>query len=164
MSNDDAIKMSEQLSTRTAGSLPSQRTKESCLIAPLASDDIDEVKSALLHIWLHYEALELAVSDRKSNYEVLTETHEAIAAGVIEDDVDDWDKVVTDGFLDGLVESAYTTAHAAPQMAQLFGVDITSSLQAFGFNHLDYSDPERELSDDELLKLSGQDDSDSSAS
>jgi hypothetical protein len=157
MSNTNAIKLSDQIARRTAGSTPSERTKDTILRRALESDNIKEVKGALLHTWNHYESLELALVNYDDNAGTLNDLREAIKSGEVTDDVDNWDEVIVGGLLgQAVLEVAYMTAHTAEGMSSLFGGDNTKALEEFGYPHLDYSDPERELSDDELLKLSGQ--------
>jgi hypothetical protein len=137
---------------RTAGQLPSSRTMESCFLKPMASDDIDEVKAALKHIWFHYQVLELVVSDRKGTALVFENAKKAVEAGTHEQDVTDLE-MATGYMAVGVVEGAYTVAHEVGMLYSMLGLDPITALKAAAFSHLDFSDPAFEVTDAELANL-----------
>lgn len=147
--------ISESMPERTAGALPSQRTKDTLLTQALESDDIETVKALMVHVWHHYESLELMLHDRAGNRELFEKLDADVAAGLVDIDVTDRELYI--GYMaTGLIENAYVVSHQSGSLAAMFGYTPQDALPKFGYPSLDYSDPERELTDDELAKLSGQ--------
>lgn len=154
MSNE-TIPLSEMIPLRTAGALPSQRTKDALLTQALESDNIDLVKALMTHVWHHYESLELMLHDRESHKEMFEKINAGIEAGAYDLDVSR-DEMFIGYMATGLIENAYTLSHQAGGMADLMGITPQDALPKLAFGNLDFSDPERELTDDELAALSGQ--------
>jgi len=135
-------KLSDLIPPRTAGSLPSSRT-EGLLAQALESDDIDEVKAQLVHIWGHYQSLEFFLNDRAG----IAETIRNAQAADLEQDVDPVDLVI--GFLStGGTDMAYDLAHNALNGVAA-GYTVPEALRVI-YSHLDHTDPERELSERDL--------------
>lgn len=146
------VKLSSLSPEKTAGQLPSSRTKEACFDKPMASDNIAEVKAALKHIWLHYQALELVVSDRKGTAAVFENAQKAVQAGTHVQDVTDLE-LATGYMAVGVVEGAYHIAHEAGMVATVLNVDVLEALKLIAFNDLDFSDPDFQVTDAELENL-----------
>lgn len=144
-------KLSDLIATRTAGALPSSRTFGQTEAA-LASDNIEEVKAQLSHVWAHYQALEYIVHDRAANAETI---RNALADETVENDVEDLIDLVTGYFATGAIEIAYGTAHSTLPLISILGLDVQAALREL-LPQLDYSDPERELSDSDLAALLGE--------
>lgn len=131
-------KLSDLLKNRTAGALPSSRT-EDMLTQALESNDIDEVKGQLMHVWAHYQSLEFSLNDVTLNAQVLreakahTETH----------DVDDIELAVH-FFAAPQLETAYEAAHQVNTVIALGMAKTVPDALRVIYRDLDHSDPERE--------------------
>ncbi|AVR57213.1 hypothetical protein SEA_RONA_52 [Microbacterium phage Rona] len=149
--------LDEHLPLRTAGALPGTRTFGQVEEA-LNSADIDEVKAELVHTRAHYQALEYMLNSEERILETilagiardaeLGEEAEVPAPQTVEEAV----RLVVRLYGSVIVESAYDTAHSTGFFMGVLGMDLQTSLQNL-FGDLDWSDPERELSEAELQAL-----------
>lgn len=142
----NATNLSDVIEPTTAGALPSSRT-EGMLAQALESDNIDFVKGQLMHAWAHYQSLEFLLNNRAAVSQTL-----AVAKAELVNDVDDADLAI--GFYaTGAIEVAYDTAHNVSNVMAAGLADTVPDALRFLYPTLDHSDPERELSLDDLDRL-----------
>lgn len=132
------------LPLRTAGALPSSRT-EDMLADALASNDIDAVKAQLVHVWGHYQSLEFAL-----NSLTLPEAAESFREAATEEGLQDEDPITVAlrAVAGPILEGAYDTAHAIGFFLSM-GLTAPDALRQL-YPDLDHSDPEREVTPEEL--------------
>lgn len=140
----DNTKLQDVLPLRTAGALPSSRT-EDMLADALASDNIDAVKAQLTHVWAHYQSLEFAL-----NLAAQPAGIKAIQDATREEGLEDADPVAVTAraIATVILEGAYETAHQIGLFLSL-GMSAPDALRTL-YADLDFSDPEREVSDAEV--------------
>ncbi|AYN56937.1 hypothetical protein HOU45_gp52 [Microbacterium phage Armstrong] len=146
------------LPLRTHGALPSSRTEDQTVRA-LESDNIDEVKAQLAHVWAHYQSLEFIVNAVSKNLEgidvaatngILPYADAEVALRVL----------ATEG-----IEGAYQLAHATMDYIAFLGMTPPDAVRAvYAGAGFDFSDPEREGAVDkaisDILAATGLDDLD----
>lgn len=135
---------------RTAGSLPGPRTFDMVTNA-LDSEDVQALSLELIHSRAHYQSLEYTLAGVEQNTSIIldgiregayptpTTTKEAVALAV---------RVLSFG----AIETAYDFAHQVGFFVGGLGMTVQEGLQVI-FSDLDHSDPERQLSDDDLTAL-----------
>ncbi|WIC89476.1 hypothetical protein SEA_BAJUNIPER_53 [Microbacterium phage BAjuniper] len=142
--------LNEKLPTRTAGALPSSRTNGMVTDA-LASEDVEALSHELIHTRAHYQSLEFMLSDEGRAFEVLKQ---GIADGEVPEPttVDEAIQLALRFSATVALEAAYDTAHSTGFFIAVLGMDVQGALRQL-YPHLDHSDPEREVSDDELQQF-----------
>lgn len=138
-------KLSDLILRRTAGALPSSRTS-SILDNTLKSNDIDLVKAQLMHVWAHYQALEFMVHDRDTVATIIAKAK----LETTEHDVSDID-LILGYYATGAIDVAYDIAHSTSDVIQAGRASTVPEALRFIFSDLDFSDPERELDDDDTI-------------
>lgn len=139
--------LSSLVPKRTAGALPSCRT-EGMLANALASDNIDEVKAQLMHVWAHYQSLELLLHNREYNSGILALAKEETPIH----DLDDAD-LALGFFATGAIEVAYDNAHAVTDILDADLAETVPQALRVIYPDNDYSDPERDLVDNDIEDL-----------
>lgn len=134
-------KLSDMLPARTAGALPSSRT-QSLLEEALASDNIDDVKAQLVHVWAHYQSLEFMLVGWEANKKTV---EAALEDPDVEVDVDPAE-IPYRFFATGAIDIAYDNAHSVGFFMGLLGMPVTEALRNI-YDHLDFNDPEREAAE-----------------
>lgn len=144
------------LGPRTAGALPAARTFDMVTEA-LNSEDIEAVKNELIHSRAHYQALEYALANEQANYDVLT--------GAFEDEFIPRPETIEEAiqltlrFVHKVVlEDAYQAAHQTGFFLAM-GMNVDEERRTM-YPDLDFSDPERELSDSAIAAFIGSADGD----
>ena len=142
----DALNEAEPF--RTAGALPSTRTFWMVEDA-LESDDIDVVKTELVHTRAHYQSLEYILNDEQT---ILTSLRAAIEAGkyptpttpdeALELAVRVYSKVIVDG--------GYDNAHNIGFFIEALGMSVQDALKQ-RYSNLDFGDPATDRAIAELL-------------
>ncbi|UYL86358.1 hypothetical protein JOVITA_54 [Microbacterium phage Jovita] len=139
----------------TAGALPSTRTF-GMVTEALESDDIDFVKGELQHSRAHYQALEYMLNGETQIIETILESFDmpadvAPTPTTIEEAV----RLTVRIFATEVLMAAYDTAHHVGMPMALTGANLQEALQML-FGGLDFSDPERELTEDDIQALLGK--------
>ena len=138
---------------RTAGSTPSARTSDMTEEA-IRSEDAEAKDMELVHLSAHYRSLELMLNGEADIVEKLIE---GIAVGDLPEPTTTEEalQLAARAYSTLISDGAYYTAHKVGFLLGTFGVSLTEALQML-YSDLDHSDPERQLSDDQLAELSGQ--------
>lgn|GEM_PF-5957228 len=149
--SDFTDKLNQTFPVRTAGALPSTRTY-GMVEEALASDDIEVVKAELVHSRAHYQALEYMLNSEARLIETfldgLANDPETPKPETTEDVV----RILARVYGTVVLEAAYDTAHSTGFFMGVLGMDLQTALQNL-YADLDWSDPERELSEAELQAL-----------
>ena len=154
---DFDAKLDKVAPKRTAGALPSTRTF-SMVADALASEDIDQVKGELQHTRAHYQSLEYMLNHDEQIAKTIIESFSDPECPVPET-VEDAVRLTTRVFASAVLDAAYDNAHAIGFFVQVLGRDVQQALQSL-YSELDFSDPEREVSDEAIAAFIAGDDED----
>ncbi|QDH92432.1 hypothetical protein SEA_CELAENA_53 [Microbacterium phage Celaena] len=147
---DFTARLDEKLPKRTAGALPSTRTF-GMVTEALESQDVEVLSHELQHTRAHYQSLEYMLNNEEQLVEVIKGSWEAGAAPeptTIEEAI----RLTVRAIATEALEAAYDTAHQTGFFIAVLGMNVQEALQTL-YSDLDYSDPERELSEAELQAL-----------
>lgn len=130
--------LDELIPASTAGDLPSSRTFDQ-LEEAMLSDDILSVKSQLLHIWVHYQALECVLSDEQMNAANIRKTVESLGIDPTGENVID---LIARVYANAVVLAGYESAHLVGEVMRGTGGSLEAAMQMV-FSSLDFtpSDP-----------------------
>lgn len=117
-------KLSELAPERTTDQLPSTST-ESLLIEALASDDIDEVKAELRHVWGHYQSLEYFLSDTAN---IINAARLMMADSAVDNDLDPIELVARLSASE-VIDQAYENAHSAIGFRNILGLEMPDAVR-----------------------------------
>ncbi|QOP64291.1 hypothetical protein QDW16_gp13 [Microbacterium phage Quenya] len=147
---DFAARLDEKLPKRTAGALPSTRTF-GMVTEALASEDVEQLSHELQHTRAHYQSLEYMLNNEDQIVETILGSWDAGAAPeptTVEEAV----RLTARVFATEVLEAAYDTAHNTGFFIAVLGMTVQEALQTL-YSDLDFSDPERELSEADLQAL-----------
>jgi len=147
---DFTAALDEKLPIRTAGALPSSRTF-GMVTEAIESQDVEQLTHELMHTRAHYQSLEYVLNGEARALEVLKE---GIADGQVPEPqtVDEALQLAFRFAGTVALEAAYDTAHQTGFFIAVLGMDVQTALQQL-YPELDFSDPEREVSDEDLQAL-----------
>jgi hypothetical protein len=149
----DKIDAIEDLAPRTAGALPSTRTFNMVTDA-LQSGDVEHLQMELQHTRAHYQSLEYMLNDEGA---ILTAINAEVEAGRVPkpETPEEALQLAVRVYSKVVLDAAYDNAHEVGFFVAVLGMSVQDALQQI-YGRLDFSDPERELTDEELAALSGQ--------
>ena len=147
----DKLDQIAELKTTTAGALPGTRTF-AMVEEAIESGDTKALAEELLHSRAHYQSLEYMLHDEKRTAEVI---NEAIEEGILpRPETPAEMQELTIRFIATVVlMSGYDLAHQVGYYSDLTQLSLQEAFKAGPFAHLDWSDPQRDVTDEELEKF-----------
>ncbi|QZE10273.1 hypothetical protein QDW33_gp53 [Microbacterium phage Doobus] len=146
------------LPKQTAGSLPSTRTF-GMVTEAIESRDVDALIRELEHTRAHYQSLEYMLNSEDQIAETIINSFTdpaARAAGIPEPTtLEEVVRFAVRVYANEVLGVAYDTAHQVGLPMALMGLDVQGALQMI-YSDLDYSDPARELTEDDIAELLGK--------
>lgn len=138
------------MAPRTAGALPSSRTFD-MVTAALESKDTDQLSAELQHTRAHYESLEYALSDESR---IVAAIIDGIEGGELPrpQNLEETLTLAARAYHKVILDIAYETAHQVGFFMEAFGMSVQEALRTI-YSDLDFSDPEREVQDEDLAAL-----------
>lgn len=145
--------LAAMLPQRKAYQLPSVQTEHQLEVA-LEADDIESVKSQLVHVWGHYQALEILLHAADNNNDSMLGAVHTFC----DDQGLDFDSLTATQALTlaqritatEFVDFAYDITHQTTLAIVLGGLTMPEAVKS-GFSQLDFTDPDKPETDDDVL-------------
>lgn len=147
----------------TAGALPSSRTF-GMVTQAIESKDVAELTHELEHTRAHYQSLEYMLNNEDAIVKTILGSFEEAEELPTPTTIEEAVRYTARVFATEVLMAAYDSAHQIGLPMALMGLDVQDALKML-YSDLDFSDPEREVTDDELQAFlatapTGEDDED----
>ncbi|UVF61110.1 hypothetical protein SEA_EULA_55 [Microbacterium phage Eula] len=146
------------LPKQTAGSLPGTRTF-GMVTEAIESRDVDQLIRELEHTRAHYQSLEYMLNNEDQIAKTIIGSFtdpEARDAGIpVPATLEEVVHLAVRVYANEVLGAAYDTAHQVGLPMALMGLDVQDALKMI-YSDLDFSDPERELTEDDIAELLGK--------
>ena len=142
------------LPRHTAGSLPSSRTHLNVLDV-LKSEDVDGLRAEIMHANAHYQSLEYMLNNEDELLRIVLQSFdpgEVSYPAPRPESVEEAVRLTLRVVGNVALVSAYSIAHSAMGVRAISGMDVQRALQML-YSDLDFSDPDNELTDEDLAAL-----------
>ncbi|WMI34073.1 hypothetical protein FINALFRONTIER_56 [Microbacterium phage Finalfrontier] len=146
------------LPKQTAGSLPGTRTF-GMVTEAIESRDVDQLIRELEHTRAHYQSLEYMLNNEDQIAATIIGSFTDPAArdaGIPEPTtLEEVVRLTVRVYANEVLGAAYDTAHQVGLPMALMGLDVQDALKMI-YSDLDFSDPARELTEDDIAALLGK--------
>ena len=145
----EALANAPLMAPRTAGALPSSRTFN-MVTAALESGSEEHLAMELKHTRAHYESLEYALADEEN---IVAAIIDALKEGDLPQpqNLEETLALTARVYHKVVLDVAYETAHGIGFFMEVLGLNVQEALRVlYADTGLDFSDPEREVTDEKL--------------